>query len=235
MFRTPAVALLAALVTGSQVGAQTMGSTGFSPLQTYIGQRVAEFEQIPADRRADLERLADYVRECGDAGRPIRLTFICTHNSRRSHMAQVWAATAAHHFGIEGVETFSGGTEATAFNPRAVRALRAAGLQIEQTNQAENPIYHVRFAADAAPLTAFSKVYDQAPNPREAYCAVMTCGSADRACPNVAGARRRVAITYDDPKASDGTADEGRVYAARCAQIGREMLYVFARVSKGKN
>jgi arsenate reductase (thioredoxin) len=201
-------------------------------LKSYITAREAEFDQIPAARKEQLTPLVNYVRERTKAGQPIKLTFICTHNSRRSHLSQIWARTAAERYGVAKVETFSGGTETTAFNPRAVAALRRAGFLIDDQLEVGNPKYEVRWHADAAPLTCFSKKYDQSPNPRGDFAAVMTCTQADEACPVVAGAAARIAIPYDDPKAFDNTPEEQRMYDERTAQIARELLYVFAQVAR---
>jgi protein-tyrosine-phosphatase len=213
-------------------------------LATYAAARAAEFEQIPVERKAELQELADYVASRRSGGEPARLTFICTHNSRRSHMAQLWAAAAAAYYGIGDVETYSGGTESTAFNPRAVAALRRAGFEIEQgrgvgaaggvelasVEEPVNPRYEVTLASHTEPLVCFSKVYDAAPNPTSKFCAVMVCSHADENCPIVRGASRRVVVAYVDPKAADGTPDEAATYDERCAQIAREMLYAFSQV-----
>ena len=199
-------------------------------LAEYIDQRRAEFDRIPDERAALLQRLADYVAARRREGRPARLTFICTHNSRRSHLAQLWAREAATRFGLDNVETYSGGTEATAFAPQAVAALRRAGFRIEQTGRGENPVYRIGDPNDAPPQQAFSKVYDQPPNPGAGFCAVMTCAEADAGCPIVPGAAARIALPYEDPKAFDGTRLETEIYDARCRQIAREMVYVFSRV-----
>lgn len=201
-------------------------------ISTYVKRRVSEFNTIPPDRTIELMALSEDIRESLARDSRVRLVFICTHNSRRSHLAQIWAATAACHYGIKGVHTYSGGTQSTAFNPRAVAALERAGYRIEKTTDDDNPVYHVRFGDVAHPLTCFSKVYDQAPNPKCGYIAVMTCDDANEACPVVHGASRRVGIVYEDPKAADGTAEEARVYDERCAQIGREMLYVFSHIQR---
>jgi protein-tyrosine-phosphatase len=207
------------------------GSHALVPaLAAYVAAALAELDRIPAERRLQLEDLARFVadRTCG--GGPAPLIFICTHNSRRSHIAQLWAQAAAHHFGVNGVATYSGGTEATAFNPRAVAALERAGFAIEATSAGENPVFAVRFIADMEPMTCFSKVYDQPPNPTAGFCAVMTCGEAEAACPIVFGAAERISLPYDDPKAADGTPEETAVYDERCRQIAREILYAFSRV-----
>lgn len=198
-------------------------------LQAYVSSRVAEFEQIPDDRKQTLAKLASYVRSRVKAGQPVRLTFICTHNSRRSHLSQIWAKTAAAYYGVAGVETFSGGTEATAFNPRAVNALRRAGFEIPDPPAEKNPHYQVRFHAEGPILDCFSKVYHDSPNPIAEFCAVMTCTQADQNCPNVMGAAMRIAVPYDDPKAFDGTPEEAAKYDERCQQIAREMLFVFSK------
>jgi len=160
----------------------------------------------------------------------VRLVFICTHNSRRSHLSQIWAQTAAGRYGVAGVETFSGGTEATAFNPRAVTALRRAGFTIPEPEAGANPRYQVRCHAEAPPLVCFSKVYGDASNPRSDFYAVMTCSQADQNCPVVAGAAQRIALPFDDPKAFDGTLEEAAQYDERCRQIAREMLFIFSTV-----
>lgn len=201
-------------------------------LESYIAARENEFGQISDERRQQLAPLTEYVRAQIAAGKPVKLTFICTHNSRRSHLSQVWARTAAAHYGVENVESYSGGTEATAFNPRAVAALRRAGFEIPDVLEVGNPKYDVKWHTAAAPMVCFSKKYDQGPNPTSGFAAVMTCTQADKACPVVAGAVLRVAVPYEDPKAFDNTPEEQRMYDERTAQIARELLYVFSRVAK---
>jgi arsenate reductase len=202
----------------------------------YVAQREAESNQIPAERVAQLRPLADFVAAKAASGEPARLTFICTHNSRRSHLAQLWAAVAAHRYGVVYVETYSGGTEGTAFNPRAVAALERAGLEIEATGSSEttNPRYTVSFVTGVEPQTCFSKRYDESPNPTSGFAAVMVCTDADEACPTVSGAEARFAIPYEDPKVSDDTLEEAATYDARCAQIARELLLVFKMASEAR-
>ncbi len=199
-------------------------------LQTYVAQRLEELGQIPGERKELLEQLSQYVGERIGAEGNANLVFICTHNSRRSHLSQIWAATAAAYYGVAGVRTFSGGTEATAFNPRAVAALERAGFLVEKEINGANPVYLVRYDEDGPSMKTFSKVFDERPNPSADFCAVMTCSQADAACPSVSGASRRFAITYDDPKDFDGTDQETDKYDERCRQIAREMLYALSQI-----
>lgn len=162
---------------------------------------------------------------------PAKLTFICTHNSRRSHLSQIWAQVAANYFGIDHVETYLGGTEASAFNPRAVSAMQRCGLAISTADvDSPNPRYEVRTHDGSEVQLCFSKVYDAPPNPTVAFCAIMTCSQADDACPLVMGCELRMPIRYDDPKMADDTDRESSLYNERSQQICREMLYMMSCV-----
>ncbi len=200
-----------------------------SKLNNYINSCMREFDTIDIQRKNDLQKLADFVQK-KDSDKPVYMTFICTHNSRRSHISQIWAQVAAYHYGISNVTTYSGGTEATAFNPRAVRAMQQTGIDIVQQDTTANPRYRITFAADAKPIIAFSKTYSDEFNPQKDYCAVMTCTDADEACPVVIGAEKRISLPYIDPKRADDTDHEKEEYADRCRQIAREMFFVFSLV-----
>ena len=201
-----------------------------STLEPKIDQLIKEFDLIPTQRKEALQELTRFVQNKIKAGKPVYLNFICTHNSRRSHLAQLWAQAAAHYYDIKNVFCFSGGTEATAFNPRAVKAMQEAGFNISKTKEGDNPVYEVRFASDATPIIAFSKKYDDPFNHNKDFAAIMTCSHADENCPLVLGASTRIALTYDDPKEFDGPPQEETKYKERVQQIGREILYAFSRV-----
>jgi len=207
-----------------------MKTTLYPTLGNKISQFEKDYSQIPEDRKQLLNLLVEFIEKKQKAGEPITLNFICTHNSRRSHIAQLWAQAAAHYYGIRNVFCFSGGTEATAFNPRAVKAMQAAGFSIAKTKEGENPVYEVRYADDAAPVIAFSKTYDDPFNHNKDFAAIMTCSHADENCPLVLGASGRIALTYDDPKEFDGTPLESEMYAERVHKIGTEIFYAFSQV-----
>ncbi len=203
----------------------------YPALLQYLGQRASEFASIPADRQTDLLKVSGYIRERLAKSEPAKLTFICTHNSRRSHLSQIWAQVAADYYGLNGVETYSGGTEATAFNPRAVAAMQRCGLKILADDPAAiNPRYRVYASDSATPQICFSKAYGDPPNPNQGYCAVMTCSQADDACPLVMGCDLRMPIRYEDPKVADDTEYEAQRYDERSAQICTEMLFMMSRV-----
>ena len=189
------------------------------------------FDEIPAERKLTLEKIAQYIQSKKDGGQNAKLVYICTHNSRRSHFGQVWAAVAASYFGISKVETFSGGTEATAFNPSAITALSSLGFQIRSENEkVENPLYEVKFG-DSNSTQCFSKLFDDPANPESEFAAIMTCSDAEENCPFIPGAELRIATSYDDPKLFDGTEEEAEKYRERALQIGREILFVFSLIN----
>jgi|TARA_R100000963_G_C4631717_1_gene96645 arsenate reductase len=201
----------------------------YPKLEQYLKSIESGLNAIPSERKEKLEEVAKYIQSKIENDETAKLNFICTHNSRRSHLAQVWTATAAHYFGIEDMETYSGGTEATAFNPRAVAAVERAGFRVENPG-GDNPKYRIRFDEDAEPMICFSKKFDDDFNPDKKFAAIMTCSDADENCPFVPGAEFRQAITYRDPKESDGTAIEKEAYSTRCLQIATEMFYMMNQV-----
>lgn len=200
----------------------------YPKIQQYLREVATDFSAIPPERKKLLDELAEKIRETHQLGNTAQLTFICTHNSRRSHLGQVWAAVAAHYLGVQNIETYSGGTEATAFNPRAVAALERVGFRIENPG-GENPHYRLYFAKDAEPLLCFSKKYDDPANPQKDFIAIMTCSDADENCPFISGAAHRFALTYRDPKEADGTLEEVQRYDERCRQIAAKMLYLMKK------
>jgi len=186
---------------------------------------------ISTERKTVLESLIDFIQAKVDRKEDVLLNFICTHNSRRSHLSQVWAQVMAAHFGIPQVFTYSGGTEATAMFPKVGEILKEQGLEIMPLSEGKNPVYAIKYAENAHPIIAFSKTYDHVFNPASHFAAIMTCSQADEGCPFIAGAEKRVPLTFDDPKAFDGTPQQSEKYQERSVQIATELFYVFSKVS----
>lgn len=191
-----------------------------------------EFSSIPGERKALLNQLSTYLANTYQQQQTPQLIVICTHNSRRSHLGQIWLSVAADYYGLPPIATFSGGTEATAFNSRAVHAMQQLGFDIttKTFKTPTNPIYEIKWQEAGRPYQAFSKKYDGSPNPSSDFGAIMVCTSADVGCPVISGADFRLALPFDDPKAFDDTPLEGAKYTERSLDIGREMLYVLSQV-----
>ena len=189
-------------------------------------------DSITADRKVVLQPLVDYIQEKTNASEEIRINFICTHNSRRSHLSQIWAQTIANYYGIKNVFCYSGGTEATALFPMVAETLKNQGFQIQKLSETSNPVYAIKFSENEHPVIGFSKSYEDPFNPSAQFAAVMTCSQADGGCPFIAGAEKRVPITFEDPKAFDNTPQQAEKYAERSIQIATELFYIFSQINK---
>lgn len=189
-------------------------------------------QNINEERKSILQPLVNFIQQKVTNKELVNVNFICTHNSRRSHLAQIWSQVAASYFTIPNVNCYSGGTEATALFPKIVETLSNQGLIIFKIEENKNPIYAVKYDDNALPIIGFSKKHDSPFNPSSSFAAVMTCSEADEGCPFIAGAEKRIPITFEDPKKSDGRADQQEVYFDRSLEIATEMFYVFSQIKK---
>ena len=203
-------------------------------MNTKINEIIAQLstENISEERKAILQPLIEFIIFKVLNNEEIRLNFICTHNSRRSHLSQIWAQTMAHHFGVKNVFCYSGGTEATAMFPKVAETLANQGFEILKLSETENPVYAVKFAENEHAVICFSKKYNDDFNPKSAFAAILTCDSADENCPIVYGAEARIPIKYEDPKKSDGTPEMNETYFNRSLEIATEMKFVFENLRK---
>lgn len=199
-------------------------------LLTNTTKQFQYFDRIDAIRKSTLQPLIDFIQLKVTKKEAVNLNFICTHNSRRSHLAQVWAQVATYHYGIPHVACYSGGTEETALSPLIAETLANQGFLILNIAAGDNPIYALKYGINGIPILGFSKKYDHALNPTSDFAAIMTCSQADTGCPFISGAAQRIAITYEDPKIADGTAQQKQVYAQRSLEIATEMHYVFSTI-----
>ena len=186
---------------------------------------------ISKERKEMLEPLINYIQNKVEIGEDINLNFICTHNSRRSHLTQIWAQTLSAFFKIKEVYCYSGGTEATALYTSVKETLETIGFKFEITSDGKNPIYQIFFSDEEQPIVGFSKKYDHINNPSSSFAAIMTCSHADENCPFIIGVEKRIPITYEDPKAYDNTPQENEKYKERCLQIATELYFVFSKIN----
>ena len=187
-------------------------------------------ENITLERKEILQPLIDFIQSKVTNQQEIRLNLICTHNSRRSHLAQAWSQTASAYFNIKNIFCYSGGTEATAMFPMVAKTLEKQGFKIEKISEGNNPVYAIKYAENEHPIIGFSKKYDDHFNPESDFAAIMTCSQADSGCPFIAGAEKRIPITFEDPKEFDNTPQQIEKYEERSLQIATEMFYVFSQI-----
>ncbi|WP_452222800.1 protein-tyrosine-phosphatase [Lacinutrix chionoecetis] len=207
----------------------TTKPTLFPAIEKVIKQ--LDTNKVSNKRKAVLKPLIDIIQSKVTNNQEIRINFICTHNSRRSHLSQVWTQTMANYFNIKKVFCYSGGTETTALFPMVVDTLQNSGFKIKVISEGSNPIYSIKYANNEHPIIGFSKKLDDDFNPKSEFTAIMTCDSANEACPFVPGAEKRIPITFEDPKVFDNTPQQEEKYKERSLQIATELFYVFSQIS----
>ena len=227
--------LIVVILAGASLGTEAFAKEAdlLEPARPYVRQIVSEYGLIPPDRAAVLRQASAFINDRVKEAKPAPLIFICTHNSRRSHLAQVWAQAAAAYYNVTNVVSFSGGTETAACNIRTIRALQRAGVSIVNSTGGTNPVYLAQCSESLPPAKLYSKTFSDPANPQIGFAAFLCCYQADAKCPIVQGAAARFSIPYVDPKASDGTDKESATYDERCRQIAREMFYLISLVKPG--
>jgi len=200
----------------------------FTTIETEI--KALNVALITQERKEILQPLIEYIQSKVNNKQIINLNFICTHNSRRSHLAQVWAQAMTHYFHIINVHCFSGGTEATSLFPMVTQTLENSGFKVEVFSEGKNPKYKISCTENEKSIIGFSKTYDDDINPKSEFAAIMTCSQADVGCPYIPGAEMRFPITYDDPKAFDNTPQQTEKYKERSTQIATELKYIFSNI-----
>ncbi len=119
---------------------------------------------------------------------PVRVLFLCVHNSARSQMAEGMLRA----WGGDRFEARSAGNEVSEVRPLAVRAMNEIGIDITDHR--------------SKPVAEFSgQHFDYA---------VTVCDDASEACPFFPGAGTQLHWSFDDPSTAQGT-DEERIQVFR--------------------
>lgn len=184
-------------------------------------------DEISEARQLMLIPIADYISAKSSNKLDVNLLWICTHNSRRSQFAQFWSKVLADYYGVR-LNSISGGMEITEVNPNIISQLEQLGLSVI-SEEKENPAHSVFYALETDPVVLQSKHFeDSHPNIYE-FAALFVCSDAEESCPYVSGAEKRFYIPFKDPKKSDGTGKEDKVYGKSMRQIATELKFVFER------
>lgn len=190
-----------------------------------------DLSTIPSNRKEVHQQLSGYIQNKVNKGEDVNLNFICTHNSRRSHLSQIWAQTMASYFKIPNVTCYSGGTEATEMFSMTVETLRNQGFVFQTLVEGANPIYAIKYNPSRQPIIGFSKTYHDDFNPSSNFAAVLTCSEADADCPFIPNADVRIPLTFDDPKLFDNTPKQAEKYQERSIQIATELYAIFSKIT----
>jgi len=199
-------------------------------IQRYILERTKSFDAISEERINTLKIISSFVQKKIDQGQIAELLYICKNNSKRSHFGQIWSKVAATYYGFTNVQTYSGGTEVTAFNPNAIKAIEAIGFKVKTIYNSPNPTYRIDFGDFDMVIQCFSKKYDDPENPKKGFCVVTTYAEGDHICPHIEGTDIRISTPYNDFKTFDGTPRQHEMYLEGSKQMATECLYVFSQI-----
>ncbi len=186
---------------------------------------------ISDERKTLLLKISDAIAKEHTLNKEVNLNFICTHNSRRSQLGQVWSFYAAHYFKLN-INAFSGGTEVTAFYRNTVKTLQKVGFEFQLIDFShQNPTYQISFKGTKKAVLGFSKFYSDSLN-KEPFMAITTCNNADINCPFIPTASHRFHLPFVDPKYSDGSDTQEETYLQTSQQIAGEIYFIFSEVKK---
>ena len=116
----------------------------------------------------------------------LNLLFLCTGNSCRSQMAEGWARILAEQFGSNWLSVESAGIESHGKNPRAIKVMAEAGVDIS--------------AQESTRLT--DEMLERAD------IVVTVCGHADEHCPALSPNIEKIHWPLDDPAKATGKEEE---------------------------
>ena len=193
---------------------------------------IKAFEKLNADsnRLELLNDIAATLKQAISDEHLVNLNFICTHNSRRSQFAQVWAHFATDYFKLPQIQCFSGGTAVTSFFKNTVKSVQQTGFTFKLIDFSHrNPTYQINYPSASSPIKGFSKLYDD-PHNKTPFIAITTCDSADSNCPFIPEATHRFHLPFVDPKKFDNTPTQAEHYLATSQQIAGEIYYIFEKV-----
>lgn len=202
-----------------------------------IQQALRKASELPinSDRIPLLNSLITVLQMKVNSGERVYLNFICTHNSRRSQLAQVWMEVLAHEFNLP-IRAVSSGTEVTALNERVVASLKRFGFVVDSDNPLDsNPFYSIQYDAYKEPILLYSKRVEDALPQSDSFIAVLTCSDAEQNCPFIPEAEARIPLRYEDPKVYDNTSSEAAKYDERSLQIASELLYIIQKITNHGN
>jgi len=198
-------------------------------LKKNIKNIIINSENILDNRKKTLLNISNYIKEKVLKKNVVNLVFICTHNSRRSQLAQVWSYVAINYYKLENIKVFSGGTEVDVFNFNVINSLKKSGLIIETIKKNK---FLIKISEQNKGLKYYSKKYDSKDNPKSDFLAIMTCSNADEKCSIIRGSEKKTFLPYKDPKTSDGSGNEKKIYDQTCFYIAQEMFLIMKNVKK---
>jgi len=198
-----------------------------------IQKWMSDSASISEERLLELDNLAELTLNTINKHGQAELLFVCTHNSRRSQIAELLCFAILNYFKVEEIDCLSAGTEQTHVNKRIIKAMRSAGFGIETSGFGDHIKYDL-ITENAMVKVLYSKTLDHILRKGPSMITVMVCDDADQNCPYVPDTIR-FSLNYTDPKFSDDSPEEPHVYADKVDEIGRELTHLVSSIVALKN
>tara|TARA_B100001758_G_scaffold60411_1_gene50141 strand:+ start:897 stop:1508 length:612 start_codon:yes stop_codon:yes gene_type:complete len=203
-----------------------MNMTLFPALNNYCDKMLDSFSLISNDRKKILDDISSKINGYVQNDKELNLLFVCTHNSRRSQFAQVWAHLAINYFGLLNIHSFSCGSEQTIIHENTIIALESFGFRVQREKSNKTNFYF----SDNLCIECFSKTFLHNSLPNNQIISLMTCDDADKNCPFIAGSLSRISLPYNDPKIYDDSSECTVEYKNTSNHIAQEIFYIFSKV-----
>ncbi len=203
----------------------------YPEIQNLIRDIEKKFDSIDHNRKLKLKEFAKNIHAALSDGQHVHLLYVCTHNSRRSHFGQIAAALAIIYYRLKNIDSYSAGTEVTAFHKNGINALLSLGFKTEtaQETDMDNPVIEVKYG-NSPKIICFSKNIQHHDIPRKNLFVIYTCSEAELNCPVIIGASHSISLPHPDPKSSDSDENQKEVYINTFKAICREVFFMMSLV-----
>ncbi|BDD05230.1 arsenate reductase/protein-tyrosine-phosphatase family protein [Aureibacter tunicatorum] len=204
----------------------------YPSLQQFIENVNKETSHLQPDRIRKLDTLARCIKSTLKLHDKAKIVYVCTHNSRRSQIAQALTEAIAGYYGLNNsmLEVYSGGSQVTSIHSNVIKTLKNIGFRAQKQTNSDNPVYYLEHSINQKGTEFFSKKFDDSKNPKDNYYAIMTCSHAEQNCPIQVGSIFKVSLPFNDPGEYDNTQKENLAYYNCCVELATEINYVFAKV-----
>ncbi|UZR93650.1 hypothetical protein [Chondrinema litorale] len=196
-----------------------------SQLLDFIRERISEFDLIEPRRKQTLGLISELILPAALAGRNISFLFVCSDNSIRTQLCHIWIKAAAQYFSIQNLRFYSGGVSVKGIPQPLINTLKTAGFKVKVLTKTSNPHLAIKISKEQNLGVFYSKYINVKENPKENFCAIITCQDVERELNLNMRTYLKVTIPYDSLEGLP-EANEQKAYDLLSKKIAREMLYI---------
>ena len=168
-------------------------------------------------RKKRLDNIASVINENLNKTRSI--VFLCTHNSRRSQICEVWGKVFAEIYRKK-ININSAGAFKTVVHSQVYESIVKCGLIVNNKKE---------IFFDKKKFKLNSKTTDSIT--MKNFIAVMTCSDAEKSCPHDPKSIRNIKMFFNDPRIYDETDKMSREYLKTTTYIAEELNYIFKNIN----